>query len=120
MVRQRERRRPWPHQNPAPGTQPKQLNAGSFQPGISSFRLHLAAEGKAAKTVWTYTEAVQWFAGQAGRQRSPDIEQTAARSFLKRGTVELFNVALHRESTRPICGRPAPAAKRSNDQFRMR
>jgi integrase/recombinase XerD len=34
-----------------------------LQPEISSFRLHLAAEGKAAKTVRTYTEAVQWFAG---------------------------------------------------------
>jgi site-specific recombinase XerD len=42
---------------------PRQLDAGSFQPEISSFRLHLAAEGKAAKTVRTYTEAVQWFAG---------------------------------------------------------
>ena len=42
--------------------QPKQLDAGSLQPEISSFRLHLAAEGKAAKTVRTYTEAVQWFA----------------------------------------------------------
>src|ERR1700686_2890873 len=41
---------------------PKQLDAGSFQPEISSFRLHLAAEGKAGKTVRTYTEAVQWFA----------------------------------------------------------
>jgi len=42
--------------------QPKQLDAGGFQPEISSFRLHLAAEGKAATTVRTYTEAVQWFA----------------------------------------------------------
>jgi site-specific recombinase XerD len=42
--------------------QPKQLDAGSFQAEIGSFRLHLAAEGKAAKTVRTYTEAVQWFA----------------------------------------------------------
>ena len=52
--------------------QPKQLDAGGFQPEISSFRLYLAAEGKAAKTVRTYTEAVQWFAAarlrrQAGR-----------------------------------------------------
>jgi site-specific recombinase XerD len=54
--------------------QPKQLDAGCLQPEISSFRLHLAAEGKAARTVRTYTEAVQWFAaahllrepGQAG------------------------------------------------------
>jgi integrase/recombinase XerD len=52
--------------------QPKQLNAGMFQAEISSFALRLAAEGKAAKTIRTYTEAVQWFAaatlsGQAGR-----------------------------------------------------
>ena len=42
--------------------QTKPLDAGGFQPEISSFRLHLAAEGKAARTVRTYTEAVQWFA----------------------------------------------------------
>ena len=65
--------------------QPKQLNAGGLQPEISSFRLHLAAEGKAAATVRTYTEAVQWFAAarllaqagcprweEAGRQ---DVQQ---------------------------------------------
>ena len=43
--------------------QPKQLDAGIFQAEISSFALRLAAEGKAAKTIQTYTEAVQWFAG---------------------------------------------------------
>ena len=42
--------------------QPNELDAGCLQPEISSFRLHLAAEGKAAATVRTYTEAVQWFA----------------------------------------------------------
>jgi site-specific recombinase XerD len=42
--------------------QPKQLVAGMFQVEISSFALRLAAEGKAAKTIRTYTEAVQWFA----------------------------------------------------------
>ena len=42
--------------------QPKQMDAGGLQPEVSSFRLHLAAEGKAAATVRTYTEAVQWFA----------------------------------------------------------
>jgi len=40
----------------------KSLEAGPFAPEIGSFRLHLAAEGKAAKTVRTYTEAVAWFA----------------------------------------------------------
>jgi integrase/recombinase XerD len=58
-----------PHPRPR---QAKPLDAGVFQPEISSFRLHLAAEGKAAKTIRTYTEAVQWFAAahlteQAGR-----------------------------------------------------
>ena len=42
--------------------QPKQLDAGILQAEISSFALRLAAEGKAAKTIRTYTEAVQWFA----------------------------------------------------------
>jgi integrase/recombinase XerD len=54
--------------------QPKQLDAGDLQPEISSFRLHLAAEGKAATTIRTYVEAVQWFAAahlltQADRTR---------------------------------------------------
>ena len=51
--------------------QHKQLDAAGFQPEISSFRLHLAAEGKAARTVRTYVEAVAWFAahllGEVGR-----------------------------------------------------
>jgi hypothetical protein len=43
----------------APKPQPrqsKQLDAKGFQPEISSFRLHLAAQGKARKTVRTYTQ----------------------------------------------------------------
>ena len=65
--------------------QSKQLDAGIFQAEISSFALRLAAEGKAAKTIRTYTEAVQWFAaarlpGQASRAGweqvgSQDIQQ---------------------------------------------
>ena len=42
--------------------QPKQLDAGMLQAEINSFALRLAAEGKAAKTIRTYIEAVQWFA----------------------------------------------------------
>jgi hypothetical protein len=37
----------------------KQLDAGTFRAEIGSFRLHLAAEGKAAKAVRMYSEAVQ-------------------------------------------------------------
>ena len=52
--------------------QPRQLDAGPLEPMIGSFRLHLAAEGKAARTVQGYTSAVRWFAagyllGQPGK-----------------------------------------------------
>jgi integrase/recombinase XerD len=68
---------------PAPQSrfwQPKALDAGSFQPEIGSFRLHLAAEGKAAKTVRTYVEAVQWFAAahllqKVGRTRWEEVRR---------------------------------------------
>ena len=47
-------------------------DAGPLGADIASFRLHLAAEGKAARTVQGYTGAVAWFAaayllGQAGK-----------------------------------------------------
>jgi integrase/recombinase XerD len=68
--------------------QPKRLDAGIFQAEISSFALRLAAEGKAAKTIRNYTEAVQWFAaarlpGHASRVGweqvgSQDIQQWMA------------------------------------------
>jgi len=41
---------------------PKPLEAGPFAADVASFRLHLAAENKAAGTVRTYTEAALWFA----------------------------------------------------------
>ncbi len=52
--------------------QPGQLDAGPLEPLIGSFRLHLADEGKAARTVQGYTGAVRWFAaawllGPAGK-----------------------------------------------------
>jgi hypothetical protein len=75
---------------------PKQLEAGSFQPEISSFRLHLAAEGKAAKTVRTYTEAVQWFAGEHLRREAgltsweevgkPDIQRDLTLEIIETGS----------------------------------
>ena len=60
--------------------QAKPLDAGCLQPEISSFGLHLAAEGKAARTVRTYTEAVQWFAAahlrrDAGRVGWEDVRR---------------------------------------------
>jgi site-specific recombinase XerD len=65
--------------------QPKQLDAGILQAEITSFALRLAAEGKAAKTIQTYTEAVRWFAATCLPSRasweqvsSPDIQRWMA------------------------------------------
>ena len=41
---------------------PEQLDAGPFEAEVDSFGLHLAAEGKAGRTLDAYTEAVRWFA----------------------------------------------------------
>ena len=61
--------------------QPKHLDAGIFQAEINSFALRLAAEGNAAKTIRTYTEAVQWFAatGLPGRTGRGNWEQVTSR-----------------------------------------
>ena len=53
---------PGPRRSSRQPRPPGLLDAGPLEPDIASFRLHLAAEGKAAKTIRTYTEAVQWFA----------------------------------------------------------
>jgi site-specific recombinase XerD len=57
-----EERKTMPIAQPPRRRRRKPLDAGPFASEIGSFRLHLAAEGKAAKTVRTYTEAVAWFA----------------------------------------------------------
>ena len=54
-------------------------DAGPLEPLIGSFALHLAAEGKAARTVQGYTSAVRWFAaayllGQGGKTRWEQVE----------------------------------------------
>ena len=40
----------------------RKLDAGVFRAEVASFRLHLAAENKAERTIRAYTEAVRWFA----------------------------------------------------------
>ena len=51
-----------PRRRPRLPGQPKRLAAGPLEPLIGSFALHLADEGKAARTVQGYTSAVRWFA----------------------------------------------------------
>ncbi len=41
---------------------PRKLDAGVLGADVASFRLHLAAENKAERTITAYTEAVRWFA----------------------------------------------------------
>lgn len=43
---------------------PRKLDAGCLEPTVTSFELHLRAENKSKKTIKTYTEAAQWFAGE--------------------------------------------------------
>jgi integrase/recombinase XerD len=84
---------PWEERKTMPGPrrrngQAGQLDAGPLGADIASFRLHLAAEGKAARTVQGYTSAVRWFAvgylrGQVDKTSweqvsGPDIEQWMA------------------------------------------
>jgi hypothetical protein len=40
---------------------PKDLDAGPLEAEVGSFALHMAAEGKAPRTIRNYTEAVRWF-----------------------------------------------------------
>jgi hypothetical protein len=85
----------------------KPLDAGPFAPEIGSFRLHLAAEGKAAKTVRTYTEAVAWFAAA----HPPDPAHLLYR--LGRGEMPR-RAAVARASALPlqrrVCQQPVPGA----------
>jgi len=55
------------------------LDAGPFAADIASFRLHLAAENKAAATIRTYTDAACWFAAchllaEAGKTRWEQVD----------------------------------------------
>jgi len=59
---------------------PGRRDAGALAADIGSFRLHLAAEGKAARTVQGYTGAVRWFAAgyllpQAGKTSWEQVDR---------------------------------------------
>jgi integrase/recombinase XerD len=58
-------------------------DAGPLGADIASFRLHLAAEGKSARTVQGYTGAVRWFAagyllGPAGKTSWDQVDARAS------------------------------------------
>jgi len=84
-----------PRPRPRLPKQPRQLDAGPLEPVIGSFALHLAAEGKAARTVQGYTSAVRWFAvgHLAGQHGKTSWEQVDAQD-IQRWMTQL----LHRYS----------------------
>jgi site-specific recombinase XerD len=68
---------------------PKDLAAGPFQGEVSSFALHMAAEGKAPRTIRNYTEAVRWFAAayvlpETGKCRWEEVDKTDVRRWVVR------------------------------------
>ncbi len=85
------------------------LDAGPFQPEIGSFRLHLAAEGKAAKTVRIYTGAVQWF---AAAHLIPGDDP-------RRSDVDLWNreISVHGKGGKPRIVRIGYEAARALDRY---
>jgi len=84
------------------------LDAGIFQTEINSFALRLAAEGKAAKTIRTYTEAVRWFAatGLSGRPGRGNWERVTSRD-IQRWMAWLRRPLQRRVRQQPV---PRPAA----------
>jgi site-specific recombinase XerD len=112
---------------------PKDLdNAGPFEAEVESFRLHLAAEGKAGRTLDTYAEAVRWFAaGYLLRETDKGRWEEVGRQDLQRWTVRLLGeystayasnqfravrrflrwLALEEDRPDPTAGLRAPAAK---------
>jgi site-specific recombinase XerD len=69
----------------------KDLDAGPLEAEVQSFALHMAAEGKAPRTIRTYTEAVRWFAAayvlpETGKRRWDEVDKAD----LRRWTVRLL------------------------------
>ena len=70
---------------------PKNLDAGPLEAEVGSFALHMAAEGKAPRTIRNYTEAVRWFAAayvltETDKRRWEEVDKAD----LRRWTVRLL------------------------------
>ena len=69
----------------------KDLDAGPLEAEVGSFALHMAAEGKAPRTIRNYTEAVRWFAAayvlrETEKRRWEEVDE----GDLRRWTVRLL------------------------------
>jgi integrase/recombinase XerD len=68
---------------------PKELDAGPLEAEVGSFALHMAAEGKAPRTIRNYTEAVRWFAAAhvlsaTGKRRWEEVDKADIRRWTAR------------------------------------
>ena len=111
---------------------PKDLDAGPLEAEVGSFALHMAAEGKAPRTIRNYTEAVRWFAAAhvlsaTGKRRweevdKADIRRWAARLLGEYSTAYAGNqfravrrflrwLAIEDDRPDPVRGLRAPAVK---------
>ena len=68
---------------------PKDLDAGPLEAEVGSFALHMAAEGKAPRTIRNYTEAVRWFAAAhvlsaTGKRRWEEVDKADIRRWTAR------------------------------------
>src|SRR5579859_5927872 len=67
----------------------KDLDAGPLEAEVGSFALHMAAEGKAPRTIGNYSEAVRWFAAtyvlpETGKRRWQEVDKADLRGWTVR------------------------------------
>src|SRR5579859_7505822 len=111
---------------------PKDLDAGPLEAEVASFALHMAAEGKAPRTIRNYSEAVRWFAAtyvlpETEKRRWEEVDKAD----LRRWTVRLLGeystayagnqfravrrflrwLAIEEDRADPVKGLRAPAVK---------
>jgi hypothetical protein len=111
---------------------PKDLDAGPLEAEVASFALHMAAEGKAPRTIGNYTEAVRWFAAaciltETGKCRWDEVDKADLRRWVVRllgeySTAYAGNqfravrrflrwLAIEEDRPDPVTGLRAPAVK---------
>ena len=68
---------------------PRDLDAGPLEAEVGSFALHMAAEGKAPRTIRNYIEAVRWFAAacvltKTDKRRWEEVDKADLRRWVVR------------------------------------
>ena len=88
---------------------PRDLDAGPLEAEVGSFALRMAAEGKAPRTIRTYTEAVRWFAAYILPETDKRSWQEVDKADLRRWTVRLLS-----EYSTAYAGNQGPGVRRAS------